>query len=112
MKTMWLFGAMALFGCGMSTGNSDLQVGADDVGDEEECDGGLHDGDDDGDGACGGEVDLPYDVKIQCGDEVIPVVAAFREENGDDLRIAPAPGSTADCPFVIEDSVIRAEEVT
>ena len=109
MKTMWLIGAMVVTGCGLGTGSSDLQVGADDVGGEEECDGGLHD--DDEDGGCGGEPDLPYDVKIQCGDDVIPVVAAFREKNGDEVRFAPAPGSTPDCPFVIEGAVIRASEV-
>ncbi|HUS67976.1 MAG TPA: hypothetical protein VMZ28_25760 [Kofleriaceae bacterium] len=109
MKTIWLMGTMALAGCGMTTGGSELQVGSDDVGTEDECDGGLHDGDDDG---CGGaEPDLPYDVKIQCGDEVIPVVAAFREKNGADVRFAPAPGSTAECPFVIEGAVIHADEV-
>ncbi len=113
MKTMWLLGAMAMAGCGMNTAGSELQVGADDVGAEDDCDGGLHDGDGDEDGdGCGAEPDLPYDVEIQCGDEVIPVVAAFREKNGADVRFAPAPGSTSECPFLIEGAVIRAEEVT
>ena len=65
-----------------------------------------------GDVGRGGEVDLPYDVKIQCGDSVIPVIAALREKNGDDAVYAPAPGSTPGCPFVIEGAVIRADEVT
>ena len=95
-------------GCGVGVGSGDSEVaqGGDDV-----------DGPDDGgDGPAGGacnasEPDLPYDVKIQCGDPVIPVVAAFREENGPDVRFAPAPGTSADCPFLIEGAVIRAGEV-
>jgi hypothetical protein len=68
----------------------------------------------DGGGAGGGcveEPDLPYDIKIQCGDPVIPVLAAFREKNGDQLIFAPVPGTSSACPFVIEDATIRADEV-
>ena len=107
-------GAIATFGigCGFGLGNGDSEVAqGDDVGDP---DGGGGDDDDDGPegGACyAEEPDLPYDVKIQCGDPVIPVVAAFREKNGPDVAFAPAPGSTADCPFLIEGAVIRAGEV-
>jgi len=94
-------------GCGFGVGSGDNQVaGGDDV------DG--PDGDDDGPagGTCSAsEPDLPYDVKIQCGDSVIPVLAAFREKNGSGARFAPAPGTSADCPFLIEGAVIRAEEV-
>ena len=93
--------------CGFGVGNGDSPVGSDDLGDRvDECDAGEH-------STCSaGEPDLPYDVKIQCGDPVIPVVAAFREENGPNLRFAPAPGTTDDCPFLIEGAVIRADQVT
>ena len=108
MKKPWLLGSMALAACGLTTGGSDLQVGADDVDAEEECDAG-HAADD----GCGSsEPDLPYDIKIQCGDSVIPVVAAFREKNGAGVRFAPAPGSTDECPFLIEGATIRAAEVS
>ena len=105
-------GAIATLGigCGFGLGNGDSEVAqGDDVGDPDG-------GDDDDGGSAGGachaeEPDLPYDVEIQCGDSVIPVVAAFREKNGPDVAFAPAPGTTADCPFVIEGAVIHADEV-
>jgi hypothetical protein len=81
-------------------------------------DDGTYDPDETGDDApdgsyelCGGEPDLPYDIKIQCGDSVIPVLAAFREKNGANVRFAPAPGTTADCPFVVEGAQLRAGEI-
>jgi hypothetical protein len=104
-------GAIAILGigCGFGLGSGESEVGQDidrDGGGDDD-DGGGHDG-----GAChADEPDLPYDVKIQCGDSVIPVVAAFREKNGADLAFAPAPGTTPDCPFLIEGAVIRADEV-
>jgi hypothetical protein len=98
--------ASLLGACGIGADSSANELG-DDVGDEE-CDGGH----DDHGGSCGGgEVDLPYDVKIQCGDTLIPVIAAFREKSGDDVQFAPVPGTTAACPFVIEGATIRAEEI-
>ena len=106
-------GAIAIlgFGCGFGLGNGESEVAqGDDAGDRD----GGHDDDDGGQdgGAChADEPDLPYDVKIQCGDSVIPVVAAFREKNGPAVTFAPAPGATADCPFLIEGAVIRADEV-
>ncbi|HEY8145555.1 MAG TPA: hypothetical protein VIG06_22900 [Kofleriaceae bacterium] len=93
-------------GCGLGLGSGDSQVTADDVDTQGGCDGGPHRG------SCeASEPDLPYDVKIQCGDPVIPVVAAFREKNGPNARFAPAPGTTPDCPFLIEGAVIRADEI-
>jgi len=101
-------GVMVVLGsaCGFGVGSDGNEVAqSDDV-----------DGPDDDGGPAGGtcaasEPDLPYDVKIQCGDSVIPVVAAFREKNGANVQFAPAPGTTADCPFLIEGAVIRADEV-
>ena len=93
-------------GCGITTGSGDSQVQGDDV--DAPDDG----GDDPAGGACyASEPDLPYDVKIQCGDSVIPVVAAFREKNGPDVQFAPAPGASPECPFLIEGGVIRAGEI-
>ena len=104
-------GAIAILGigCGFGLGNGESEVaqGAD-AGDRD----GGHDDGGGGPGAChAGKPDLPYDVKIQCGDAVIPVIAAFREKNGPGVTFAPAPGATPDCPFLIEGAVIRADEV-
>lgn len=107
-------GAIAIFGfglgCGIGLGNGENEVAqGDDAGDR---DGGHDDDGDGGPGAChAGEPDLPYDIEIQCGDAVIPVIAAFREKNGPALTFAPAPGANRDCPFLIEGAVIRADQV-
>ena len=60
---------------------------------------------------CGVEPDLPYDVKIQCGDRTIPVLDAFREENESPAFVV-APGATPECPFIVEEATIRASEIS
>lgn len=102
--------------CDLQRGSAREGLAGDDTGADGHDDGYGDGVDDDGypaevEPACVGEPDLPYDVKIQCGDSVIPVVAAFREKNGPDVRFAPIDGRPADCPFVIEGAVIRADEV-
>jgi len=112
MRKLNTLGVIAILGsgaCGLGVGSGDGQVVQGDDVDPPDDDGG---GDDPAGGSCAtSEPDLPYDVKIQCGDSVIPVVAAFREKNGPDVRFAPAPGATTDCPFLVEGAVIRADEI-
>lgn len=63
------------------------------------------------DAVCTGEIVLPREIRMQCGDRAIPLVAAFRAANGDGVRFARMIGRPHGCPFRVQGAELHAAEL-
>jgi len=59
----------------------------------------------------GEEPDLPYNLDMECGDTLIPLVAAFNQKSDGPLVFAPHPDAVGDCPFLVEGATLHEAAV-
>lgn len=55
--------------------------------------------------------EIPYNLDIQCGESLVPMLAAFNEKTEGQVAFAPHPDATGGCPFLVQGATIAADAV-